>query len=177
MIIKTVKWNKRLCVSILIGLGVVLIAVVLLAGAIGRGGSNTGRAASNEDRVRYLAELGWEVGADPLEEKEVLIPQKFSGVFEEYNKLQKQQGFDLSHYAGKTATLYSYQVMNYPSPDTGAGGPVHRWQPRGGGRHTFHRPRRFHARAHPTEELTCGQPEKASGYTAGSLFSWQVSPA
>jgi hypothetical protein len=118
MIIKTVKWNKKLCVAILIGLGAVLVAVVLLSGAIGRGGNEAERAASNEDRVRYLAELGWEVGPEPLEEKEILIPQEFSGVFEEYNKLQKQQGFDLSRYAGKEATLYSYQVMNYPSPDT-----------------------------------------------------------
>jgi hypothetical protein len=117
MIIKTVKWNKRLCVTILIGLGVVLVALVLLFGALGRGNNEANRAANNEDRVRYLASLGWEVGADPLEEKEVLIPQKFSGVFEEYN-LQIPQGIDWSRYAGEKATLYSYQVMNYPSPDT-----------------------------------------------------------
>jgi hypothetical protein len=31
--------------------------------------------------------------------------------------MQKQQGCDLKRFAGKNATLYSYEVTNYPSSD------------------------------------------------------------
>jgi len=48
-----------------------------------------------------------------------VIPRVFSGVFSDYNALQKQQGFDLSTYAGETCTAYTYRVTNYEgSTDT-----------------------------------------------------------
>ena len=41
------------------------------------------------------------------------IPKEFNEVYEKYNKLQKQQGFDLEDYKGKTAEVYTYAVKNY----------------------------------------------------------------
>jgi hypothetical protein len=118
MIIKTVKWNKKLCVAILLALGVILVAIVLLSGLQSRAKEPGNKAAkSNAERVAYLAELGWEVKAEPVEQREIVIPQEFSVVFENYNELQKQQGFDLKRFAGKSAMLYSYEVTNYPSSD------------------------------------------------------------
>ena len=35
-------------------------------------------------------------------------------VYEEYNNLQKECGFDLSPYKGKNLTLYTYRLTNYP---------------------------------------------------------------
>ena len=34
-------------------------------------------------------------------------------MYDGYNKLQKEQGFDLSDYKGKKAEVYSYPVYNY----------------------------------------------------------------
>ena len=45
--------------------------------------------------------------------KAVTIPKEFNEVYEKYNKLQKQQGFDLEDYKGKTAEVYTYAVKNY----------------------------------------------------------------
>ena len=33
--------------------------------------------------------------------------------------IQRQQGFDLERYAGKPAKRYTYEILNYPSGETG----------------------------------------------------------
>ena len=72
------------------------------------------KVATNDDRVAYLKNLGWEVTVTPKETMEVRVPQEGDEVFRRYNELQKSQGFDLSKYAGKTVQRYVYQVNNYP---------------------------------------------------------------
>ncbi len=72
------------------------------------------KANSNENRVNFLNNLGWEVETEPLEIEEVLIPQEFDAVFQRYNDLQKQQGFDLQKQQGQRCKRYSYAVTNYP---------------------------------------------------------------
>ena len=62
-------------------------------------------------RVAFLADCGWSVETPALKEETVLIPKQFNAVFETYNDLQKQQGFDLSRYAGKEVKLYTYKVV------------------------------------------------------------------
>ena len=69
---------------------------------------------SNEDRVAYLTRWGWEVRPDPASIEEILIPETFDESYDEYLALQSGQGFDLTAYAGRTVTRYTYQVTNYP---------------------------------------------------------------
>ncbi len=71
-------------------------------------------AKTNEGRIEFLKNFGWEVEAEPLEEKEVTIPSEFDSVFIGYNELQKLQGLDLSRYKRKTVTRYTYVITNYP---------------------------------------------------------------
>ena len=52
---------------------------------------------------------------EPVEIKEVIIPKEFDDTYEQYNTIQKSQGFDLSRYQGKTAKRYTYAVTNYPN--------------------------------------------------------------
>ena len=61
----------------------------------------------------FLESLGWETSVEPVDIREVIIPEEWNSVFEEYNDLQKQQGFDLDRYRGKQATIYTYQILNY----------------------------------------------------------------
>ncbi len=68
---------------------------------------------SNEDRVNFLAQFGWQVKGDPLESVEVTIPDSFDKVFMSYNELQKQGGLDLSRYKGKKVMRYTYEITNY----------------------------------------------------------------
>ena len=53
----------------------------------------------------------------PAESETVTLPKDFDKVFAAYNELQKQQGFDLAAYAGKTVERYTYIVQNYPDYD------------------------------------------------------------
>ena len=71
-------------------------------------------ADTNDARVRFLTDLGWDVTVSPTESMQVKIPQDTSEVFQRYNALQKTQGFDLSKYAGKTVMRYVYRVNNFP---------------------------------------------------------------
>lgn len=71
-------------------------------------------ADTNDARVKFLTDLGWDVTASPTESLQVKIPKKSTDVFDRYNALQKSQGFDLSKYAGKSVMRYVYQINNYP---------------------------------------------------------------
>ena len=69
---------------------------------------------TNEGRVKFLQDFGWEVAASPVESSQVKIPKESSEVFERYNNLQKSQGYDLSRYAGKNVMRFVYKITNYP---------------------------------------------------------------
>ena len=64
-------------------------------------------------RQEFLKSLGWQISEEPIDVREVLIPLEWNEVFEEYNSIQKQQGFDLGKFRGKNATVYTYEVYNY----------------------------------------------------------------
>lgn len=68
---------------------------------------------TNEDRIAFLAQFGWEVGAEPIESTTVTIPKEFDKVFAAYNELQRAQGLDLTEYGGRTVERYTYTVTNY----------------------------------------------------------------
>ena len=98
--------------------GVLAAAVILLAGALGRRSvRNVIRAGTNEERVAYLQSLGWEVEQTPILEQEITLPKEFPDVLNQYNELQRQQGFDLEEYAGKKLTLYTYRITNHPDAE------------------------------------------------------------
>ena len=98
--------------------GVLAAAVILLAGALGRrSGGSVIRAGTNEERVAYLQSLGWEVEQTPILEQEITLPKEFPDVLNQYNELQRQQGFDLEEYAGKKLTLYTYRITNHPDAE------------------------------------------------------------
>ncbi|MBQ7821740.1 MAG: DUF4830 domain-containing protein [Clostridia bacterium] len=71
------------------------------------------RIKTNEDRIAFLAQYGYEVEATPLEEAEVTIPEEFDKVFTGYNELQKKQGLDLSKFKRKKLMRYTYKITNY----------------------------------------------------------------
>ncbi len=116
MFMLTFKFNRKTAVFIVIMIALVLVGIILLAGAhhAAAAGAEPVYTVKNEkSRVAYLRQYGWEVASPAVSESEVLIPRSFSDVFESYNELQKQQGFDLSDYCGLEVELYTYQVLNY----------------------------------------------------------------
>ena len=70
---------------------------------------------SCNDGIKFLAQYGWQVEENPIEECEITIPKDFDKVMTTYNEIQKQQGLDLTKYQKKTAQRYTFKVTNYPS--------------------------------------------------------------
>jgi hypothetical protein len=62
----------------------------------------------------FLSGYGWVTESVPFETKEITIPASFSAVYNEYNEMQKQQGFDLSRHRGEKATQFTYRITNHP---------------------------------------------------------------
>ena len=118
MLIMTTKVDKR---KLLIAAIAVIAAI---AGLLMLGGGDESRptasvatapaADTNDARVKFLTDLGWEVTASPAEATEVRIPRGDDEVFGRYNELQKSQGDDLSKYAGKKVMRYVYKINNFP---------------------------------------------------------------
>lgn len=117
--------------------GRLIAGIALLALAIGLIAAGTGLARNiqaqttassqmsakgiktNEDRIAFLESFGWTVSAKPVSTEEVLIPETFDSSYDEYLRLQAEQGFPLADYAGKTAKRYTYEISNYPGVEGG----------------------------------------------------------
>ena len=108
------KLTRRGAVFIILACAVILAVIVLLCSEPEGSGLD-----DTDSRAEYLAGLGWEVDPESEIERVVTLPAEFSGVIAQYNALQKQQGFDLSAYAGKDIMSYTYELKSYPSGEEG----------------------------------------------------------
>ena len=119
MLVMTAKVDKKKIIIALAATAAIIASLVLMLG----GNSGTQDAAptasaglsTNDERVRFLTDLGWKVANSPTETSQVKIPKESGDVFDRYNALQKSQGYDLSQYAGKTVMRYVYTIENYPN--------------------------------------------------------------
>ncbi len=115
----TIKFCAVICVSL--AAIITLIAFVPAYGESITAGKETKinytGVKTNEDRIAFLSQFGWEVKSEPVETKEVTIPAEFDKIFTGYNEIQKRQGLDLSDYKKKKVTRYTYEVTNYEGQD------------------------------------------------------------
>ena len=94
---------------------IAVILAVLLLGLILAGQFLSVKAgeidlSTNEKRVQYIATLGMTLQGDDYTKKQVTIPQSFSKVYNNYNALQREAGFDLQSYRGKSVIIYTYNL-------------------------------------------------------------------
>lgn len=69
------------------------------------------RAENAADVAQFLSERG--ITAVCPTEKEITIPSVFGEVYERYNDIQKESGFDLSRHRGHSATVYTFTAAGY----------------------------------------------------------------
>ncbi len=113
MMVMTAKVDMKKIALILAAVAAVIVGLILLFG--GNDAQTTSApVSSNDARVKFLTDFGWEVSASPAESSQVRIPETMTEVFDRYNQLQKSQGYDLSAYAGKNVMRFVYKVNNYP---------------------------------------------------------------
>lgn len=115
MMVMTAKVDiKKIAIILAAVVGVILAIVLLFGGSSESTPTAATGVSSNDARVQFLANHGWEVSNSPVESSQVKIPEEQTAVYERYNALQKSQGYDLSQYAGKTVMRYVYKVNNFP---------------------------------------------------------------
>lgn len=105
----------------------IMLTLALLVGAVVFGGGDavlaSGSAAevdfdgikTADDRIAFIKSFGIEIDGESCEEAAFTMPDNFDRVILGYNELQKKQGLDLSKYAKKKVTRYSYRVTNWNS--------------------------------------------------------------
>lgn len=69
-----------------------------------------------ERRIEFIRSFGWDVGIAPTSITEIRIPSAFDEAYEQYNALQREQGFDLRRYKACYAYKYTYEIENYAEP-------------------------------------------------------------
>ncbi|MDE6727854.1 MAG: DUF4830 domain-containing protein [Oscillospiraceae bacterium] len=102
---------------------VIGIVLLVLAGIWGlfrlnSGGDERPDGGTAEQRIEYIKSFGWDVGIAPTLIKEIRIPAVFDEAYEQYNAIQREQGFDLRKYRACYAYQYTYDILNYSAPST-----------------------------------------------------------
>ena len=121
MLVMTAKVDMKKIAVILAAIVGLIVGMILLFGGSESQPTAAPSLSTNEGRVKFLTDFGWDVVVSPTQTSQVKIPDKTGDIFDRYNALQKSQGYDLNHYAGKTVMRYVYQIKNYP----GATDPVY----------------------------------------------------
>lgn len=103
--------------------GILALTLVLLVALTVGGGAITASAGSasdasftniktEEDRAAFLSGFGIKTAGPAIEEVAFVMPESFDRVMLGYNEIQKAQGFDLSRYARKKVTRFTYEITN-----------------------------------------------------------------
>ena len=121
MVIWTAKVSGKKIFLAILGLAAAVFLGACVVNRFGAGDSVAKSPAleTNEDRVAYLAELGWAVQEEPIETLRFQIPEILEEPYLSYNALQLPQGFDLSRHRGEQAERFTYAVTNYPDRPSG----------------------------------------------------------
>lgn len=118
MFVFSVRADRKKLLGI-VCVAAVLAVLILAAAASQRNAVQTAagyrlQAQDNAQRRAFLEQFGWEVSEEPTEICEVIIPEIFDAVYEQYNELQREQEFDLTRCRGKRVKRWTYEVKNYP---------------------------------------------------------------
>ena len=116
MMFMTARVDFKKIIAVLALVALLIVGAIWLLDGSGENSAPTSAftATTNDQRVKFLEDFGWEVSASPAETSQVRIPKETSEAFDRYCLLQKSNGFDLAPYAGKNVMRYVYQIHNYP---------------------------------------------------------------
>lgn len=71
-------------------------------------------ASTQDELISFVSSLGYTVKNEPDTVEEIIIPEEFDNIYEQYNELQKSSGLDLSWYKGCTAKKWTFTITDYP---------------------------------------------------------------
>ena len=102
--------TKRSRLPLVLGLLLLAAAVVWLGCRLIRSGESGIPGETEQQRISYIESFGWDAGITRVDVKEIRIPVDFDEVYEEYNAIQRQQGFDLRRYRAHSVRQYTYEI-------------------------------------------------------------------
>ncbi len=70
-------------------------------------------AFTGPDIPSFLSSLGYEF-SESFTKKTFSLPIEFDKVYNNYNEIQKEAGYDLAPFSGKSCTMYTYRLTNHP---------------------------------------------------------------
>ncbi len=112
------KIQKALFTAVaVVALSLCLVLAIAFVGSLQATKTSTGTsltATNEQERLAFISHYGWEVDKDEVEIQEIVIPDVFDDVYNNYNEIQLEQGFDLTKYAGQRVKRWTYVVRNYP---------------------------------------------------------------
>ena len=113
MFIKTFKVKKpsAALAGIILIIFVIIAAIAIIVHKVGA--PPIYELKTESARQGFLSEMGWKVSKEYEGCKVTMVPEEFNDVYKKYNELQKEQGFNLEKYKGKTVEIYTYSVYNY----------------------------------------------------------------
>lgn len=116
MFIYTVKSKQIRAILIILFIVLTVGILVYLSKDSENVSQNSGvsyKAGTHSERMSFISQFGWEVSEEPLEIREVVIPEEFDEVYSNYNDIQVAQGLDLLAYKGVRVKRWTYAVKNY----------------------------------------------------------------
>lgn len=112
------RLRKRMLAAGAAVLALVVVLAVVLPGC--RAEENEPIIAGTEEQqLAFLSGLGWAVDATPIETLDLQLPEKWEGDWEDYAKLQSEQGLPFADCKGQQVRRYTYNVTNYPGIEKG----------------------------------------------------------
>ena len=99
-----------LCLCVISAVGIVLADAN--AAPASAAGISLENVKTEKDRRAFLEAVGLTPTKDAESAAEITLPKALDAVLLGYNEIQKQQGLDLSRYAGKTVTRYTYRIAD-----------------------------------------------------------------
>ena len=115
MFVVSVKAGRRqwLCVMLCALLAVFTVLAVVAAPSMELPASATvKKAETTEQRMAFLKNLGYEVGASPEEVQEIRLPDEPDETLSQYETVLQQASMSLEPYYGKRVRLYTYSILN-----------------------------------------------------------------
>ena len=113
----TVKFFVLIAVAFSVLLGLLISGAAVPVYAANEGSVNFSGIKSEDDRVAFIEQFGLRVKGAAFEEVSFVMPENFDRVMQGYNEIQKAQGLDLSKYAKKKVTRYTYELEGFEDYD------------------------------------------------------------
>ena len=120
MVVYTAKLNKKKVIGIAVIIAVIIAAIIMTVPnrAIPQStNAPVEKVKGNDEMLIFITDMGYTVKEGSLQCREVTIPKDFDDVYDKYNKMQKECGYNLEKYKGKAVNLYTAEITNHPESE------------------------------------------------------------